>query len=69
MPIAQTIDATCSPRIAWAGARVERGEWASGHAIASGLLTCARQTNCPMRDDCACAAEKLLCSIRRLLDS
>lgn len=69
MPNVQTIDATCIPRIAWAGARVERGEWASGHAIASNVLTCARQTNCPKRHECACAAEKLICSIRRLLDN
>lgn len=55
-------------RIAQAGRHVDRGEWACGHAIASRLLTCSRQFGgCALREDCACAAELLLCDIRRMV--
>lgn len=69
MSAALTTDTTCLPRLEWAGALVDRGDWASGHAIAAGLLTCARQTKCPRRAVCAGAVESLICDIRRLLDN
>lgn len=58
----------CFPRrVALAGERIERGEWASGHAIASGLLQCALRGGCLYRGDCASAANTLLCHLRSLL--
>jgi hypothetical protein len=63
------VNADClSTRISVAGRHVDRGEWASGHAIASRLLRCSQASDCSLRGDCACAAELLLCDIRRMLD-
>lgn len=55
------------PRIARADQHLERGEWATGHAIASGLLKCASGGGCPKRTDCAFAASALIGSLRRQL--
>lgn len=55
-------------RIARAGGHVDRGEWASGHAILAGLRDCAQRNGCPAGDDCAAAADLLLCDIRCLLN-
>ncbi|MBC7905187.1 MAG: hypothetical protein H7Y60_00355 [Rhodospirillaceae bacterium] len=47
---------------------MDRGEWASGHAILAGLRDCSQRGGCLAGDDCAAAAELLLCDIRCLLD-
>lgn len=47
-------------RIAWAGRHVDRGEWASGHAILSGLRQCAARPGCPSAASCALAADMLM---------
>lgn len=58
----------CFPnRIARAGQHLDRGEWASGHAIASALLKCASNGGCSVRGDCACAASRMLGHVRQLL--
>lgn len=58
----------CFPtRIARAGRHVDRGEWASGHAILSNLRQCALRGGCQAGDNCAAAAELLMCDIRGLL--
>lgn len=56
------------PRIARAGQHLDRGEWATGHAIALGLLKCASHDGCTEKEDCAGAASTLLVDVRRLLD-
>jgi hypothetical protein len=56
-----------SSRIARAGRHVDRGEWASGHAILSGLRRCAQRGGCPVGESCATAAELLMGDVRRLL--
>jgi hypothetical protein len=55
------------PRIARAGQHLDRGEWATGHAIASGLLKCAAGGGCAKKTDCACAAATLIGNLRRQL--
>jgi hypothetical protein len=66
---AETIPLDCFPtRISRAGRHVDRGEWASGHAILTGLRDCAQRGGCRAGDNCAAAAEMLLCDIRGLLD-
>ena len=55
-------------RIARVGGHMDRGEWASGHAILAGLRDCSQRGGCLAGDDCAAAAELLLCDIRCLLD-
>lgn len=63
-----TIDPTCfSTRIARVGRHVDRGEWASGHAILSGLRQCAQRNGCPERETCAVAAELLMGDVRSLV--
>ena len=58
----------CFPiRISRAGRHVDRGEWASGHAILSGLRDCALRGGCHAGADCAAAAELLLCDIRGMV--
>ncbi len=56
-----------SSRIARAGHHVDRGEWASGHAILSGLRQCAARHGCEAGDSCALAAEMLMGDVQVLL--
>lgn len=62
-----TIPDCFEPRLEQAGRHVDRGEWASGVAIASRLLNCASQTKCPIREICSHAAERMIVDIRRLV--
>jgi hypothetical protein len=58
----------CFPtRIARAGHHVDRGEWASGHAILAGLRDCAVRGGCRFSDNCAAAAELMICEIRGMV--
>jgi hypothetical protein len=68
MTTTQLTDDCFRTRIALAGRHVDRGEWAAGSALAKRLLECARiGGSCSMSENCACAAEMLLCDIRRML--
>lgn len=62
------VDPDCfSTRLARVGRHVDRGEWASGHAILSGLRQCALRHGCPHGDNCATAAELLMGDVRSLV--
>lgn len=54
-------------RVARVGRAVDRGEWASGHALVSGLRQCGLRQGCPDADACAAAAELLMGDVRKLL--
>jgi len=56
-----------SSRIARAGRHVDRGEWASGHAILNGLRQCAARHGCEVGESCAMAAEMLMGDVRAML--
>ncbi len=56
-----------SSRLVAAESMVESGAWASGHAVAEGLMTCSRHAGCDRRADCAAAAGTLIGVIRRRL--
>lgn len=46
----------------------ERGEWASCHAILSGLRRCAERQGCAERDTCVCVAKALCGDLRNMLN-
>lgn len=54
-------------RIARAGHHVDRGEWASGHAILMGLRECGRNGGCAQAPSCAAAADLLLGDLRGMV--
>jgi hypothetical protein len=54
-------------RLASAESLVLAGAWASGHAIAGGMLDCARHSGCEVHADCAAAASSFIADIRRRL--
>lgn len=54
-------------RIERADQHLARGEWASGHAIASALLQCSARDGCTEKRACACAADSVLCGVHDLL--
>lgn len=56
------------PRVERARAHVGRGEWACGHAIASGMMQCAQAGGCPQRGECGHAAQHMLGVIRSILN-
>lgn len=51
-------------RIARAGRAVDRGEWASGHAMLTGLHACGLRHGCRDGEACAAAAELLMEDVR-----
>lgn len=55
-------------RIASVGGHVDRGEWACGLVILSGLRDCAKRRGCRADDHCAAAAEQMLGDLRSFLD-
>lgn len=58
-------DNTCFwRRLATAVGLVRAGAWASGHAIAAGLLDCARHGGCEAHADCAAAAQAFIDDVR-----
>lgn len=62
-------DSQCyPPRVERAVAHVDRGEWACGHAIASGMMQCALAGGCPARGECTHAAQRMLGVIRSILN-
>ena len=63
-----TSDSRCyAHRMTQAAAHVDRGEWACGHAITSGLIQCAAADGCGVRGDCTHAARRMMSIIRGLL--
>lgn len=58
----------CFPaRIARIGRHVDRGEWASGHALLVGLRRCSLRRGCGEGESCAAAAELLMGDLRGLV--
>lgn len=58
----------CFPsRIARAGRAVDRGEWATSHALLIGLRQCALRQGCADGEACAAAAELLMGDVRCLV--
>lgn len=67
MPMS-AVPCDCLPsRLARASRHLDRGEWASGHFILSGLRACASRGGCPEGGACAAAAELMLGDIRSLV--
>lgn len=60
-------DNCLSQHLARGGGHMGRGEWASSHAIASGLRRCAQRCGCPDGRMCALAAETLMGKIREMV--
>lgn len=56
-----------SARLAQVGRHVDRGEWASGHALVLGLRACSLRHGCPDGESCAVAAELLMGDLRGLV--
>lgn len=56
-----------STRIARVGGTLDRGEWASAHALLTGLRQCSQQRGCPDGEACALAAEMLMADLRRMV--
>jgi hypothetical protein len=56
-----------SSRLNGVGRHVDRGEWASGHAILSGLRRCGQRGGCPAGKACAVAADRLMADLRHRL--
>lgn len=62
------VPAACFPaRIALVGRYVDRGEWASGHALLTCLRQCAARAGCPDGDACGVAVELLMADLRGLV--
>lgn len=58
----------CFPsRIARADQHLARGEWATGHAIASALLQCSARDGCDEKRSCALAANSVMGGVLALL--
>lgn len=56
-----------STRIARVGRAVDQGEWASSHALLTGLRQCGLRHGCPDGDACADAAELLMGDVRGMV--
>lgn len=56
-----------STRIARVGGALDRGEWASAHALLGGLQQCGQHHSCPNGEACALAAEMLMADLRGMV--
>lgn len=56
-----------SARIARIGRHVDRGEWASGHALLVGMRQCSLRHGCADGEACAFAVELMMGDLRGLV--